>query len=170
MGQLIDDMLYLSKVTQAQLHREPADLAQVARDVADELRAHQPAHPVEFVMPEVVPANCDVRLIRIALANLLGNAWKFTGKRADPRVEFSVHSARGSDPVYRVQDNGAGFDMAHAAKLFAPFERLHSMSDFPGTGIGLATVQRIVERHGGRLWAEAAVGQGASFYFTLPEG
>jgi signal transduction histidine kinase len=168
MGQLIDDMLYLSKVTQAELRRESADLAQIARDVVEELRAHQPAHRVEFVVPDTLPAHCDVRLIRIALMNLLGNAWKFTGKRGDARVEFSVDRTRGGEAVFRVQDNGAGFDMAHAAKLFAPFERLHAMTDFPGTGIGLATVQRIIERHGGRLWAEAAVGRGATFYFTLP--
>jgi hypothetical protein len=167
MGQLIDDMLYLSKVTRAELRREPTDLAQIAREVVEELRAHQPTHPVEFVMPDSVPAECDARLLRIALMNLLGNAWKFTGKRGDPRVEFSVDRTRG-EPVYCVQDNGAGFDMAHAARLFTPFERLHAMSDFPGTGIGLATVMRIVERHGGRLWAEAAAGRGASFYFTLP--
>jgi hypothetical protein len=169
MGALIDDMLHLSKVTRAQLHREDADLAQVARDVVDELRLSHPRHPVDFVMPDSVPANCDVRLMRIALVNLLGNAWKFTGKRDGARVEFSVAAPRGAEPIYRVQDNGAGFDMAHAGKLFSPFERLHGAGDFPGTGIGLATVQRIVERHGGRLWAEASVGHGASFYFTLPQ-
>ena len=169
MGQLIDDMLYLSKVTRAELHREPADLAVMAAEIVDELRAQHAQRDVEFVVPASVPASCDVRLMRIALANLLGNAWKFTGKREGARVEFSVTRTRGSEPVYRVQDNGAGFDMAHAAKLFAPFERLHTVGDFPGTGIGLATVQRIVERHGGRLWAEAAVDQGAAFYFTLAQ-
>jgi hypothetical protein len=169
MAQLIEDMLYLSRVTQGELHREPADLARLAAEVAEELRAHQPGHAVEFVMPASVPAHCDVRLMRIALANLLGNAWKFTGKRTDARVEFSVQRAPGAEPVYRVGDNGAGFDMAYAGKLFTPFERLHANGDFPGTGIGLATVQRIVERHGGRLWAEAAVGHGATFYFTLPQ-
>jgi signal transduction histidine kinase len=169
MAQLIEDMLHLSKVTQAELHREPADLAQLALEVVQELRAQQPGHAVEFVMPPSVPAHCDVRLMRIALANLLGNAWKFTGKRADARVEFSIERLPGAEPVYRVRDNGAGFDMAYAGKLFTPFERLHAGAEFPGTGIGLATVQRIVERHRGRLWAEAAVGQGASFYFTLPQ-
>jgi signal transduction histidine kinase len=168
MAQLIEDMLHLSKVTQAELHREPADLAQLALEVVDELRAHQPGHAVQFVVPPSVPAHCDVRLMRIALANLLGNAWKFTSKRADARVEFSVERAAGAEPVYCVRDNGAGFDMAYAGKLFTPFERLHANGDFPGTGIGLATVQRIIERHRGRLWAEAAVGQGAAFYFTLP--
>ena len=167
MAQLIEDMLYLSKVTQAELHREPADLAPLAGELVQELRAHHPARVVEFVMPPSVPAHCDVRLMRIALANLLGNAWKFTGKRADARVEFAVERADG-EPVYRVRDNGAGFDMAYASKLFTPFERLHANGDFPGSGIGLATVQRIVERHGGRLWAQAAVGQGATFSFTLP--
>jgi signal transduction histidine kinase len=168
MGQLIDDMLYLSKVTQGELRREPADLAEVARELVVELRAQQPARDVAFVMPDSVPADCDVRLMRIVLANLLGNAWKFTGKRTDARVEFSVERAADGTDVYRVQDNGAGFDMAYAGKLFTPFERLHANGDFPGTGIGLATVQRIVERHRGRLWADAQVGQGASFYFTLP--
>lgn len=170
MGQLIDDMLYLAKVTRAELHRESADLTLMARDIVAELRAHYPAHTVDFVMPPSVPAVCDLRLMRIALANLLGNAWKFTGRREGARVEFSVSDTPGIGLVYLVQDNGAGFDMAHASNvLFRPFERLHASADFPGTGIGLATVQRIVERHGGRLWAEAAVGQGASFYFTLAQ-
>jgi hypothetical protein len=168
MGQLIDDMLYLSKVTRAELHRESADLASIARDIVTELRAQYPEHAVEFVMPPAVPAVCDVRLMRIALANLLGNAWKFTGRREGARVEFAVSHTRGTEPVYRVQDNGAGFDMAHAARLYRPFERLHSNHEFPGSGIGLATVQRIVGRHGGQLWAEAAPEQGATFYFTLP--
>jgi hypothetical protein len=166
MGLLIDDMLYLSKVTRAELHREPADLAPLAREIVAELRADQPGRTVQFEMPESVPAQCDPRLMRIALANLLGNAWKFTGKRKDARVEFSLV---GAGAIYRVQDNGAGFDMAHASRLFTPFERLHAGGDFPGTGIGLATVQRIVERHGGRIWAEAGVGRGASFYFTLAQ-
>jgi signal transduction histidine kinase len=171
MGQLIDDMLYLAKVTRAELHREATDLAPMVRDIVAELRAHhQPAHAVDFVMPPSAPALCDLRLMRIALANLLGNAWKFTGRREGARVEFSVSDTPDAGLVYRVQDNGAGFDMARASKvLFTPFERLHTSADFPGTGIGLATVQRIVERHGGRLWAEAAVGQGASFYFTLAQ-
>jgi DNA-binding response OmpR family regulator len=125
MGQLIDDMLYLSKVTQGELHREAVDLAEVAREVVDELQVRQPGRAVEFVMPPSVPAYCDVRLMRIALVNLLGNAWKFTGKRADARVEFALDPGDAAGPVYRVQDNGAGFDMAYAGKLFRQFVRVY---------------------------------------------
>lgn len=167
MALLIDDMLYLSKVTRGQLEREQADLAPLAGEIVAELRARHPEHAVEFVMPTSVPGVCDVRLMRIALANLLENAWKFTGRRVNARIEFSVEQGESEQPVYRIQDNGAGFDMAYASRLFTPFQRLHASDDFPGTGIGLATVLRIVERHGGRLWADAAVDRGASFHFTL---
>jgi two-component system, sensor histidine kinase and response regulator len=167
MSLLIDDMLYLSKVTRAQLNREPADLALIAQEVVAELRARDPQRKVEFVTPRSLPDQCDVRLMRIALANLLGNAWKFTSHRDVARIELSVARATDGTAVYRVQDNGAGFDMAHSAKLFRPFERLHSEREFPGTGIGLATVQRIIERHGGRLRGEAEVDRGSSFEFTL---
>jgi signal transduction histidine kinase len=167
MSELIDDMLYLSKVTRVELNREPADLASIAQELIAELRARDPQRKVEFVSPRSLPELCDVRLMRIALANLLGNAWKFTGHRDVGRIELSMAKSPDGAAIYRVQDNGAGFDMAYAAKLFTPFERLHSDREFPGTGIGLATVQRIIERHDGRLWAESEVDRGSSFLFTL---
>ena len=166
MSQLIDDMLHLSRVTRAELARELTDLAALAREIAAELRRNHPGRRVEFEAGQAEPAQCDPRLMRIALENLLGNAWKFTGKRDDARVEFGA-SERDGKPVYFVRDNGAGFDMSYVTRLFGAFQRLHSDDDFPGTGVGLATVQRIVHRHGGRIWAEAEIGKGAAFYFTL---
>ena len=166
MSQLIDDMLHLSRVTRAELARELTDLAALAREIAAELRRNHPGRHVEFEAGQAEPAQCDPRLMRIALENLLGNAWKFTGKRDDARVEFGA-SERDGKPVYFVRDNGAGFDMSYVTRLFGAFQRLHSDDDFPGTGVGLATVQRIVHRHGGRIWAEAEIGKGAAFYFTL---
>lgn len=165
MSQLIDDMLHLSRVSRAELRREETDLAALAREIAAELRRNHPERPVEF---EAAPAaaQCDPRLVRIALENLLGNAWKFTGRCDRPRVEFGA-AERDGKPLYFVRDNGAGFDMAYAKRLFGAFQRLHSDDEFPGTGVGLATVQRIVHRHGGRIWAEAGIGKGAAFYFTL---
>ena len=166
MSQLIDDMLHLSRVTRAERTRELTDLAALAREIAAELRRNHPGRRVEFEAGQAEPAQCDPRLMRIALENLLGNAWKFTGKRDDARVEFGA-SERDGKPVYFVRDNGAGFDMSYVTRLFGAFQRLHSDDDFPGTGVGLATVQRIVHRHGGRIWAEAEIGKGAAFYFTL---
>ena len=118
-------------------------------------------------MQEGLAANADPRLTKVVLENLLGNAWKFTANAARPTVQFGAES-RGEGPVYFVRDNGAGFDMAYATKLFRPFQRLHGEAEFPGTGIGLATVRRIIDRHGGRVWAESAVGLGATVYFTIP--
>ncbi|MEO6319236.1 MAG: response regulator [Polaromonas sp.] len=165
MSQLIDDILHLSQVTRAELRREETDLSAIALKIAANLRSSQPDRQVEFkATPAVV--QCDPRLMRVALENLLGNAWKFTGKREHALIEWGL-TERDGEPVYFVRDNGAGFDMAHAQKLFTPFERLHSESEFSGTGIGLTTVQRIVKRHRGRLWAEAETGKGATFYFTL---
>jgi signal transduction histidine kinase len=172
MGQLIDDMLTLSRVSRSELGWEPVDLAAIAREVVVHLRQREPGRTVEVVVPAELKAAGDPRLLRIALENLLGNAWKFTGKCAAPRIEIGAgptppDAHLGASPVFFIRDNGAGFDPAYAAKLFGAFQRLHSNADFPGTGIGLATVQRVIHRHGGRIWAEAQVGQGATFFFTL---
>jgi light-regulated signal transduction histidine kinase (bacteriophytochrome) len=142
------------------------DLSDLARNVLADLQKRSERH-VEIVMPDELVAHADRRLMQIVLENLLSNSWKFTANVADPRIEFG-RNQNGHDPVYFVRDNGAGFDMTYAEKLFRPFQRLHSDVDFPGTGIGLATVYRIVDRHGGRIWAEGAPEQGATFYFTIP--
>jgi PAS domain S-box-containing protein len=167
MSQLIDDLLNLSRVSRGQLRRAAVDLSAMARGIAAELRQTQPDRGAEFVIEAGLVADCDGSLLRIVLANLLGNAWKFTGKVAQPRIEFGAAPHEGH-PAYFVRDNGAGFDMAYAGKLFGAFQRLHGVTEFEGTGVGLATVQRIVHRHGGRVWAEGAVGKGAAFYFILP--
>jgi PAS domain S-box-containing protein len=166
MGQLIDDLLSLARVTRAEMHRSSVDLAQIARDVVEELRRQEPARVVDVAIVDTAPASGDARLLRAALENLLGNAWKFTGKTVPARIELGVQE-RDGDRVFYVRDNGAGFDMSYAHKLFAPFQRLHEQSEFEGTGIGLATAQRIITRHGGKLWAESTAGQGATFWFTL---
>ncbi|MGQ0645800.1 MAG: ATP-binding protein [Elusimicrobiota bacterium] len=167
MGQLIDDLLALSRVIRQDMRWDTVDLAALARSAAGQLERAEPGRRVGFVAPETAKARGDAGLLRIVLENLLGNAWKFTGRRPDPRVEFGETEKDGRRAFF-VRDNGAGFDMAYAGKLFGPFQRLHDDSEFPGTGIGLATVRRIVERHGGRVWAESAVDRGAVFYFTLP--
>jgi PAS domain S-box-containing protein len=166
MGLLIDALLALSRVSRVELQREIVDLTRLADAVVKQLRASQPERVVEFVAQENVLSNGDPALLRALLDNLLGNAWKFTGARPNARIEFGFERREGA-VVYYVKDNGAGFDMAYADKLFAPFQRLHKASEFAGTGIGLATVQRIVRRHGGEIWAEGAVSRGATFYFTL---
>jgi signal transduction histidine kinase len=166
MGQLIDDMLSLSRVGRAELHRDPVDLTVLAREIIGRLRETGPERRVEFVIQEGLTAVGDPQLLEIALSNLLENAWKFTGKRSGGVIEFGRVFQEGQ-PVFFVRDNGAGFDPEYADKLFGAFQRLHKASEFPGTGIGLATVQRIVHRHGGRVWAEAAVDRGATFSFTL---
>jgi two-component system NtrC family sensor kinase len=168
MSELIDDMLELSRVSRAELRRQPSDLAAIARLVAAELAKKDPERSVVFDIKDVPLADGDGRLLRILLDNLLGNAWKFTAKAERPRIEFGARP-EGGRQAYYVRDNGAGFDMAHAARLFTPFQRLHNERDYPGTGIGLATVQRIVDRHGGKVWAEGAVGEGATISFTIPQ-
>lgn len=168
MNELIDDLLRLARTSQRELHREPIDLAEIARSVAGQLQATDPARAVEWsIAPELV-ADADPGLARVVLENLLSNAWKYTGKVATARVEVGSEPGEKSDPVFFVRDNGAGFDMRRAEQLFIPFRRLHSERDFPGTGVGLATVQRIIRRHGGRIWAEAESGRGATFRFTFP--
>ncbi len=166
MAQLIDDLLALSRVTRAEFRRERLDLSGLAETTAAELRRSTPRRDVEFVIAPGITVDGDARLLQIVLENLLGNAWKYTGKCARARIEFGVSRQDGKVSYY-VRDNGAGFDMTYASKLFGAFQRLHTSGEFEGTGIGLATVQRIVPRHGGRVWAEGAVGQGATFYFTL---
>lgn len=166
MGTLIDDMLTLSRVSRGDLNRERLDLTAMARSVVADLRERNPGREVEAVIAEGVAADADRRLLQVALQNLFDNAWKFTGRTPGARVEFgAIQGPEGM--VYYVRDNGAGFDLAYADKLFGAFQRLHPVSEFPGTGIGLATVQRIVHRHGGHIRAEGAVDRGATFYFTL---
>ncbi len=165
MSRLIDDMLHLARVTRSTLERRDIDLTAVAEEVAAELTRRNPDRQVLCFVEPGLRASADPYLLSIVFENLLGNAWKFTGNREGARVD--VGKLPEDEPVFFVRDNGAGFDMTYANKLFGAFQRLHPESDFEGTGIGLATVKRIVTRHGGRIWAEAAEGQGATFYFTL---
>jgi PAS domain S-box-containing protein len=166
MGLLIDDLLDLSRVTRAEMHRESIDLSQMATTIASELHSNQPERKVDFVVAPRLQAEGDMRLMRVVLENLIGNSWKFTSRRESGCIEVGRTDANGHSAFF-VRDNGAGFDPTHASKLFGAFQRLHAMSEFPGTGIGLATVQRIIHRHGGKVWAEGAVGKGATVYFTL---
>ncbi len=167
MGELIDDLLLLSRVARAELNRDRTDLSSIARVVVEELKKKDRDRQVTLSIEDQLVVEADSGLMRVALDNLLGNAWKFTAKVSEPRIEVGVDRQQGVS-VFFVRDNGAGFDMSYAENLFRPFQRLHSESDFPGTGIGLATVHRIIDRHGGRIWAEGAVDQGATFYFTIP--
>ena len=168
MGELIDDLLSLSRIARGEVKLEPVDLADLARRIGARLQGAHPERKVELVIPDRLPAHADPRLMQVALENLLANAWKFTGKHPRARIEVGVRpAANGGEPAFFVRDDGAGFDMAYATKLFGAFQRLHPASEFEGTGIGLATVQRVIHRHGGRVWAEGAPEQGATFYFTL---
>ncbi len=166
MAELIDVMLNLARVTRAPMQRAPVDLSALATDITDELRQAQPGRTVEVVIQPGLVADGDAKLLKVLLVNLLANAWRFTGKQERARIEFGMQP-NGGVSSYFVRDNGAGFDMTYVGKLFGAFQRLHTSAEFPGTGVGLATVQRIVHRHGGRAWAEAAVEQGATFFFTL---
>jgi signal transduction histidine kinase len=166
MSQLIDDVLYLSRVTRADLRDHDVDLSALATLILTRLHESEPSRTVEVKVRPGVIVTGDGQLLRIALENLLENAWKFTGRQAQARIEFGVTNASG-EPTYFVRDNGAGFDMTYVDRLFGPFQRLHPQGEFPGSGIGLATVQRIIHRHGGRVWAEGLIGQGATFQFTL---
>ncbi len=184
MGQLIDDLLTLSRVIRSDMRREPVDLSRLASQIGNDLQQADPERQVALSVQPGLIVRGDSRLLHVVLENLLNNAWKFTVKQPLASIEFGLQSpatappevpsrgdnpaASGGQPTYFVRDNGVGFDMAYVDKLFSSFQRLHSVSEFPGNGIGLATVQRIVHRHGGRVWAEGVVDQGATFYFTLP--
>lgn len=165
MSQIIDSLLTLSQVAREEIQHEELDLSEMASTVAFELSKRTPKNHVEVVIEKGVKAGGDARLLRIVMENLLGNAWKYTSKQPNPRIEFGMLKEEDESIIYYVRDNGVGFDMAYADKLFMPFERLHSRDEYPGTGVGLATVKRIVHRHGGRVWAESGVGNGAVFYF-----
>lgn len=166
MGNLIDALLRLSRISRAQVNRVPINLSSIAEELVEQLRNNEPERQVEVQISPDMEVEADPNLMRALLDNLLGNAWKFTAQTEPARISFSSRYDNG-DTIYQVQDNGAGFNMKYAEKLFAPFERLHSPSEFSGTGIGLATVMRIIQRHGGRIWAKGEPGQGATFYFTL---
>ncbi|WP_437123444.1 sensor histidine kinase [Tistlia consotensis] len=166
MGLLIDDLLRLSRVARAELAPEAVDLGALALEVVEGLRSASPERAVEVEIARDLTARGDPRLLRIALENLIGNAWKFTAGRTPARIELGRCEQDGK-PAFFVRDNGVGFDMTYAGQLFRAFQRLHDARSFPGTGIGLATVQRIVHKHGGAVWAEAATNEGATFYFTL---
>lgn len=168
MAALIDDMLALARVTRGDFERSKADLGAIAREVTQRLARSAPERTVEVVLADNLEAECDPRLLAIVFENLLGNAWKFTRNRDGARIEVGA-TGNGSKTFF-VRDNGAGFDMAYASKLFGMFQRLHSAKEFEGTGIGLATVQRVIRRHGGRIWAEGEVGRGATIFFTLENG
>jgi light-regulated signal transduction histidine kinase (bacteriophytochrome) len=168
MALLIEDLLDLSRVSRGPLRREEIDLSAMAKDIVKKLERAHPERRVKFVAQEGVVAFGDANLLAVALENLLGNAWKFTSKRDEATIEFGVDVPHGGGSVaYYVRDDGAGFDPRYADKLFGAFQRLHGSEEFEGTGIGLATVARIVHRHGGRVWAESQIGEGATFYFTL---
>jgi|GEM_PF-738311 PAS domain S-box-containing protein len=181
MGQLIDDLLKLSRVTRSELHPESVNLSRLAQDIIDELSQAEPDRKITIIIAPDLHAVGDARLLRVLLANLLGNAWKFTSRRPDPVIEFGMRNADfgiphspfrnphcdSRNPIFFVRDNGVGFDMTYISKLFNAFQRLHGIEDFPGSGIGLATAQRVVLRHEGQIWAQAVPDQGATFYFTL---
>ncbi len=167
MGHLIDDLIKLARVARAEMKREAVDLSALARSVLAVLQTGEPERKVDWRIEPGLVAAGDASLLRVALDNLLGNAWKFTAKIAHAHIEFGALHREPGGPAYFVRDNGAGFDMIYAGKLFGAFQRLHNVSEFPGTGIGLATVQRIIRRHGGLAWAEGATGKGATFYFSL---
>ena len=163
MTAIIDDLLALSWVGKEPLRRDPIDLTAIAHRIVAGLRSREPSRRIEVRVADDLVAIGDARLVAIALENLLGNAWKFTSRRPDAHVTFQ----RERDGVFAILDNGAGFDMSQSARLFEPFERLHDADEFEGTGLGLAIVRRVIERHGGRVWARSVVGGGAAIRFTL---
>jgi light-regulated signal transduction histidine kinase (bacteriophytochrome) len=164
---LIEDLLSLSRVTRMAPQRASLNVATLAHDAVKTLREAEPLRTVVVDIAPDMPANADASLIAVVMNNLLGNAWKYTSKRSDAHIEVGATQQNG-ESVYFVRDNGAGFDPRYAERLFQPFKRLHSEQEFPGNGIGLATVARIIHRHGGRIWADGKPQQGATFYFTLP--
>lgn len=167
MAQLIDAILDLSRVNRSELNRQHINLSEVAREIADNLHEIQPERRVEFIIQEGIKAFGDGQLLRIVLENLINNAWKFTSNHPSARIEFGIQQQK-EKPVYFIRDDGSGFDMNNVQKLFGAFQRLHTTTEFPGTGIGLATIQRVIHRHGGEVWAEGEVEKGATFYFSLP--
>jgi PAS domain S-box-containing protein len=167
MAQLIDDLLRLSRTTRAEIRREPIELGALARTILEELRAAEPNREVELTVEDGLDAEGDLHLIGLALHNLITNAWKFTSKRAFAEITLGSAVQEGEERVFFVRDNGAGFDPRFANKLFEPFQRLHTSTDFDGSGIGLAIVHRVIRRHGGAIWADSAPDQGATFFFTL---
>jgi signal transduction histidine kinase len=166
MDKLIEDLLKLSRLSRSDIQRSEIDLSAIAQQIATELSRGEPNRPVEFTISPGIAANCDERLLRVVIDNLLRNAWKFTKKQPNALIEFG--RLNGDSKAYFVRDNGVGFDMQYAGKLFGVFQRLHSAAEFAGSGVGLAIVQRVINRHGGKVWAEAKVNSGATFYFTLP--
>ena len=166
MADLIDDILELSRITRKELQREQIDLSGLVRDILEELRRADPVRKLTATIADGVTVEGDAKLLRVALENLLGNAWKYTAKVEQPSIEFGT-TTQEEKTVFSLKDNGVGFDMRYVDKLFHPFQRLHNSQDYEGTGIGLATVQRVVQRHGGQIWASGEPGKGASFYFTL---
>jgi PAS domain S-box-containing protein len=168
MTSLIEDLLNLARVSRAKIHPQELDLGAVAAGIAEEHQHQEPDRQVRFIIEQPLWATADPTLIRTVLQNLIDNAWKYTSRRNDATIEFGMTPEGTSCNRFYVRDNGAGFDTAYAGKLFTPFERLHTAAEFPGTGVGLASVRQIVERHGGRVWADGATGAGATFSFTLP--
>lgn len=166
MGVLIDELLTLSRVTRHVLELETVDLTKRAREIEKDLREREPERNVEFIIQDGVTAQGDIHLLDILMSNLLGNAWKYTGKHDNAKIEFGSFQDDGN-VVYFVRDNGAGFNMEYYDKLFGAFQRLHLQTEFEGVGVGLATVQRVISRHGGHIWAEGKEGEGATFYFSL---
>ena len=166
MSRLIDDLLQFSRSGRSEIKTTQMDFSDLALEVMKELRLRDPERKIQFHIQEGLSVQADPALMRVVLDNLLGNAWKYTGKTENPEISFGLTESAGKKYFY-VKDNGAGFDMSMADKLFNPFQRLHTTREFQGTGVGLATVRRIIERHGGRIWAESQPGQGASFYFII---
>jgi signal transduction histidine kinase len=166
MGQLIDDLLQLSRLTRSEMHFEAIDLSGLARSIIGDLQRTHPSRQVSAEIQTGVIARGDPRLLRVLLENLIGNAWKYTGRQTHARIAFGITGQDG-EQVYYVRDDGCGFDLAYADKLFRPFQRLHTVEEYEGAGVGLATAQRVVRRHGGRIWADSSPGRGATFYFTL---
>jgi signal transduction histidine kinase len=168
MNALIDDLLRLAKTTQSEVHRVPCDITKIVRDLAAKITENDRTRSCEWIIAPHLTALADPGLLHVALENLLSNAWKYTGKKPNARIEFGTEAQSDGTVAFFIRDNGAGFDMKYAHKLFGTFQRLHAERDFPGTGVGLATAQRVFHKHGGRIWAQASVGEGATFFFTLP--
>jgi light-regulated signal transduction histidine kinase (bacteriophytochrome) len=167
MGQLIDDLLGLSRISRQELKKGDVDITALAEEIARDLAVQSPGRGVDVVVAPGMMGQGDDRLLRIALGNLMNNAWKFTAKKSHAIIEVGSE-VRNGETVYSIKDNGVGFDMAYVKKLFTPFQRLHGIEEFPGTGIGLVTAHRIIAMHGGRIWAEAKEGEGATFFFVVP--